>query len=155
MRMSTRIAVAGASGYAGGELLRLLLGHPDVEIGALTRERPTRGRQWERCSAPRAPGRQGCSRRPRSENPSRRARCGLPRPSARRVRRDRRQLGDDTVVIDCGADFRLADPAAWAVLRRRYAGTWPWPSRAPGQRDVLRSATRIAVPGCFTRRSPR
>jgi N-acetyl-gamma-glutamyl-phosphate reductase len=31
-----RIAVAGASGYAGGELLRLLLGHPDAEIGALT-----------------------------------------------------------------------------------------------------------------------
>ena len=34
--MSTRIAVAGASGYAGGELLRLLLAHPEVEIGALT-----------------------------------------------------------------------------------------------------------------------
>ena len=32
----TRVAVAGASGYAGGELLRHLLGHPDVEIGALT-----------------------------------------------------------------------------------------------------------------------
>src|SRR5690349_23371610 len=31
-----RVAVAGASGYAGGELLRLLLGHPGVEIGALT-----------------------------------------------------------------------------------------------------------------------
>ena len=35
MHMTTRIAVAGASGYAGGELLRLLLQHPDVEIGAL------------------------------------------------------------------------------------------------------------------------
>ncbi len=35
MRM-VRIAVAGASGYAGGELLRLLLAHPEVEIGALT-----------------------------------------------------------------------------------------------------------------------
>ena len=31
-----RVAVAGASGYAGGEVLRLLLGHPNVEIGALT-----------------------------------------------------------------------------------------------------------------------
>ncbi len=41
MRMTTksnhpRVAVAGASGYAGGEVLRLLLGHPGVEIGALT-----------------------------------------------------------------------------------------------------------------------
>ena len=31
-----RVAVAGASGYAGGELLRHLLAHPEVEIGALT-----------------------------------------------------------------------------------------------------------------------
>ncbi len=37
MHMSKRsVAVAGASGYAGGEVLRLLLAHPDVEIGALT-----------------------------------------------------------------------------------------------------------------------
>ena len=31
--MGARVAVAGASGYAGGELLRLLAGHPDLEIG--------------------------------------------------------------------------------------------------------------------------
>ena len=30
--MGTRVAVAGASGYAGGELLRLLAGHPELEI---------------------------------------------------------------------------------------------------------------------------
>ena len=36
MHMTVSVAVAGASGYAGGEVLRLLLGHPDVEIGALT-----------------------------------------------------------------------------------------------------------------------
>ena len=34
--MTYRVAVAGASGYAGGELLRLLLGHPDITIGAVT-----------------------------------------------------------------------------------------------------------------------
>src|SRR4029434_1280286 len=36
MRVSVRVAVAGATGYAGGELLRLLLAHPQVEIGAVT-----------------------------------------------------------------------------------------------------------------------
>ena len=35
-RATYRVAVAGASGYAGGEVLRLLLGHPTAEIGALT-----------------------------------------------------------------------------------------------------------------------
>ena len=34
--MTVRVAIAGATGYAGGELLRLLLAHPEVEIGALT-----------------------------------------------------------------------------------------------------------------------
>jgi len=37
--MALRVAVAGASGYAGGEVLRLLLGHPEIEIGALTGSR--------------------------------------------------------------------------------------------------------------------
>ena len=36
MQVSTRVAVAGATGYAGGELLRLLLTHPEVKIGAVT-----------------------------------------------------------------------------------------------------------------------
>ena len=34
--MGVRVAVAGASGYAGGELLRLVLGHPVLELGPLT-----------------------------------------------------------------------------------------------------------------------
>ena len=34
--MGIRVAVAGASGYAGGELLRLLAGHPDLEIAAVS-----------------------------------------------------------------------------------------------------------------------
>ena len=36
MHMTATVAVAGASGYAGGEVLRLLLGHPGVEVGAVT-----------------------------------------------------------------------------------------------------------------------
>src|ERR1022692_3962750 len=34
--MGARVAVAGASGYAGGELLRMLAGHPDLELAAVT-----------------------------------------------------------------------------------------------------------------------
>ncbi|MDP3892292.1 N-acetyl-gamma-glutamyl-phosphate reductase, partial [Nocardioides sp.] len=61
------------------------------------------------------------------------------------------QLGDDTVVIDCGADFRLTDPAAWAAFYGgEQAGSWPYGlPELPGQRQVLSGARRIAVPGCY------
>ena len=61
------------------------------------------------------------------------------------------QLGEDTLVIDCGADFRLTDPAAWEEFYGgAHAGSWPYGMpELPGQRERLRGATRIAVPGCY------
>ena len=55
------------------------------------------------------------------------------------------------VVIDCGADFRLTDPAAWErFYGGAHAGTWPYGlPELPGQREQLAGATRIAVPGCY------
>ena len=60
-------------------------------------------------------------------------------------------LDPDTVVIDCGADFRLADPAAWQQFYGSpHAGTWPYGlPELPGQREKLAGARRIAVPGCY------
>jgi N-acetyl-gamma-glutamyl-phosphate reductase len=61
------------------------------------------------------------------------------------------QLGPDVLVVDCGADHRLTDPAAW--LRwygGEHAGSWPYGlPELPGARDRLRGARRIAVPGCY------
>jgi len=60
-------------------------------------------------------------------------------------------LPDDTVVIDCGADFRLTDEEAWATFYGgSYAGSWPYglPELAE-QRQRIAAATRIAVPGCY------
>ena len=111
--------MAGASGYAGGELLRLLLGHPEVEIGALT------GAQQRRRAARRAPAAPGAAGRPGPRGDQRRdprrPRRRLPGPAARPVRpRSRPSWGSEVVVIDCGADFRLADAGGLgAVLRRR------------------------------------
>jgi N-acetyl-gamma-glutamyl-phosphate reductase len=60
-------------------------------------------------------------------------------------------LGDDTVIIDCGADFRLTDAAAWErYYGSTHAGSWPYGlPELPGARERLRGATRIAVPGCY------
>lgn len=149
MRMSTRIAVAGASGYAGGELLRLLLGHPGVEIGTLTAGSnagqllgslqphllPLAERRLEETSVETLRGHDVVF-------------LALPHGQSGAIAS---QLGEGTVVIDCGADFRLADAGAWTrFYGGDHAGTWPYGlPELPGQREALRGATRIAVPGCY------
>jgi N-acetyl-gamma-glutamyl-phosphate reductase len=147
--MRVRVGVAGASGYAGGELLRLLLGHPHVEIGVLTAgdsAGSTLG-DHHRNLVPLA------SRvlRPTTAQ----ALAGhdvvflaLPHGHSAGLAGD---LTDDTVIVDCGADFRLVEAESW---RRWYgtehAGTWPYGlPELPGARDKLRGARRIAVPGCY------
>ena len=149
MHMSVSVAVAGASGYAGGEVLRLLLGHPEVEVGALTAgsnagERlgalqphllPLADRVLVDTTLDHLSGHDVVF-------------LGLPHGQSAAIAR---ALGDDTVVIDCGADFRLTDAAEWqAFYGGEHAGSWPYGlPELPGQRDLLRGARRIAVPGCY------
>jgi len=144
-----RVAVAGASGYAGGELMRLLLGHPGVEIGALTAgsnagERlgslqphlmPLADRVLAVTSADELAGHDVVF-------------LALPHGQSGAIAAT---LPEETLVVDCGADFRLRDPAQWtAFYGGEHAGTWPYGlPELPGQRDVLRGAHRIAVPGCY------
>jgi N-acetyl-gamma-glutamyl-phosphate reductase len=61
------------------------------------------------------------------------------------------ELPEDTAVIDCGADHRLADPVAWQRwYGSEHAGTWPYGlPELPGAREKLRGARRITVPGCY------
>ena len=61
------------------------------------------------------------------------------------------QLGGDALIVDCGADFRLADAADWThFYGSPHAGTWPYGlPELPGQRERLRETRRIAVPGCY------
>ena len=149
MRVTYRVAVAGATGYSGGELLRLLLGHPEVEIGALTAGANAGGRLGGHQPhllplADRVIG-----------QTDRAALSGhdvvllaLPHGASAEVAS---QLDPETVVIDCGADFRLEDPAAWETFYGSpHAGTWPYGlPELPGQRGKLAGARRIAVPGCY------
>ena len=147
--MSARVAIAGASGYAGGELLRLLLAHPGVEIGALTAGSnagqplgtlqphlvPLADRVLEETTAETLAGHDVVF-------------LALPHGQSGPIAAE---LGEQVVVIDCGADYRLTDPAAWErFYGGNHAGTWPYGlPELPGQRDKLRDATRIAVPGCY------
>lgn len=148
MRMVS-IAVAGASGYAGGELLRLLLAHPEVEIGALTaggnagsrlREHqphllPLTDRVLQESTADVLAGHDVVF-------------LALPHGKSAELAA---QLGPDTLVIDCGADHRLTDPTAWnRWYGGAHAGSWPYGlPELPGARDALRGTRRVAVPGCY------
>jgi N-acetyl-gamma-glutamyl-phosphate reductase len=149
MHMTTRVAVAGASGYAGGELLRLLLGHSAVEIGTLTAGSnagetlgalqphltPLADRVLAETSVTTLAGHDVVF-------------LALPHGQSGAVAAE---LGVDTVVVDCGADFRLRDARLWErFYGGAHAGTWPYGlPELPGQREVLRGARRIAVPGCY------
>ncbi|MFD7895128.1 N-acetyl-gamma-glutamyl-phosphate reductase [Streptomyces sp. NPDC059743] len=147
--MTVRAAVAGASGYAGGELLRLLLGHPGVEIGALTGNSnagqrlgglqphlvPLGERVLEATGAEVLAGHDVVF-------------LALPHGQSAAVAE---QLGDEVLVIDMGADFRLKDAADWErFYGSAHAGTWPYGlPELPGARAALEGSRRVAVPGCY------
>ncbi|MGX1129373.1 N-acetyl-gamma-glutamyl-phosphate reductase [Streptomyces glaucescens] len=147
--MTVRAAVAGASGYAGGELLRLLLAHPEVEIGALTGNSnagqrlgalqphllPLADRVLQETTADVLAGHDVVF-------------LALPHGQSAAVAE---QLGPDVLVIDMGADFRLKDAADWELFYGSpHAGTWPYGlPELPGARAALEGSKRIAVPGCY------
>ncbi|MCA6092765.1 N-acetyl-gamma-glutamyl-phosphate reductase [Streptomyces sp. SCA3-4] len=144
-----RAAVAGASGYAGGEVLRLLLGHPEVRIGALTGN--SNAGQPLGALQPHLPALADRVLQPTTAE----ALAGhdvvflaLPHGQSAAVAAE---LGDAVTVIDCGADFRLKDAGEWErFYGTPHAGTWPYGlPELPGGREALRGARRIAVPGCY------
>ena len=143
------MAVAGASGYAGGELLRLLLGHPEVEIGALTANASAGTTLGEH-----QPHLSPLADRVLAETTAEVLAghdvvfLALPHGHSAAIAAE---LGPEVVVVDCGADHRLADPDAWRTFYGgTHPGTWPYGMpELPGAREKLRGATRIAVPGCY------
>ncbi len=149
-----KVAVAGATGYAGGEILRLLLGHPrfqsgELEIGALTGNSnagqdvatlmphiaPLADRVIEPTSAEVLEGHDVVF-------------LGLPHGHSAEIARE---LPDSVLILDCAADFRLRDAGEWTrYYGGKHAGCWPYGiPEMPGHRERIASATRVAVPGCF------
>ena len=148
-----RASLAGASGYAGGELVRLIAGHPGMTLAALA----AGGRAGEPLGAVH-PNLAQYADAPLVETSAEVLAdadivfLALPHgESAALVA----QLPDGLPVVDLGADFRLADAAQWErYYGGAHAGTWtyglPELTTATGrQRDLVRTAIRIANPGCY------
>lgn len=152
--MSISVAIAGATGYAGSEILRLLLSHPaylsgDLRIGALTGHSNAGQRVSE--LMPHLP--QLADRVIEDTTPEVLAGhdivfLGLPHGHSAEIGR---QLGESVTVIDCAADFRLRNKEDWdSFYGGEYAGAWPYGiPEVPGNREKLKGSNRVAVPGCF------
>lgn len=147
--MTITVAVSGASGYAGGEVLRLLTNHPDVQIGAITAHSNAGSRLGEL-----QPHLYSLADRILEETSVQNLAghdvvfLALPHGASGDIAA---QLPAETLVIDAGADHRLEDASVWQEFYRcEHAGTWPYGlPELPGQREKLRDSKRIAVPGCY------
>ena len=154
--MSFSVAIAGASGYAGGELLRLLAGHPDFEVRTVTAHSNAGQRLIDV-----QPHLRSLSHLTLVDTTAENLAghdvvfLALPHGASGALTAE---LSADTLVVDCGADHRLEDEADWAAFYGGdYYGAWAYGvpelpitlnGKAAKQRERLVGARRIAAPGC-------
>jgi len=151
--MSLKVAIAGASGYVGGELARLVAEHPQLDLVTVTANTNA--------------GEKFTSLHPHlrsfahlelvattAENLAGHDVVFLALPHAKSAE-VAALLGEDVLVIDCGADFRLDSADDWEKFYGgTHAGTWTYGmpellvADGEKQRSALRGVKRIAVPGC-------
>jgi N-acetyl-gamma-glutamyl-phosphate reductase len=146
--MGTRVAVAGASGYAGGELLRLIAAHPHLALVAATAHR--------HAGAPVGavhPHLAGldltlAGTDPAALDGAELVFLALPHGESAALAA---ALADGVRIVDLGADHRLRDAGAWrAHYPGDHAGTWVYGlPELPGQRELIAAADRVAATGCY------
>ena len=145
-----KTAVIGASGYAGGELLRLLATHPHFEVTVVS--------AYSNAGEPVT-----------SVHPQLQSYTGRTFVTADSIDFSAIELvflalphGESAAliskipahvkIVDLGADYRLEDPAQWAkYYGGAYAGAWVYglPELASGQREAIKKESKVANPGCY------
>jgi N-acetyl-gamma-glutamyl-phosphate reductase len=158
MAEKAKIGVLGASGYTGAELVRLLLRHPQVEIALLTADRRA-GKamadvfpQFSPYPLPALTAIEGADWKALALDL---VFCALPHGTTQKVIKDLMARAPATKVVDLSADFRLADPAAYA---RWYGHEHFAPELQKDAvyglvevyRDKIKTAKLVANPGCYT-----
>ena len=150
--MSLSVAVAGASGYAGGELLRLLAGHPDFDVRTVT----AHSNAGQRLIDVQPHLRSLAHLTLVDTTPETLAGhdvvfLALPHGASGALTA---HLPAGTLVVDCGADHRLESDTDWAAFYGGdYYGAWTYgvpelPVAGGTQRSRLAGSRRIAAPGC-------
>jgi N-acetyl-gamma-glutamyl-phosphate reductase len=146
--MGIRVAVAGASGYAGGELLRLIAGHPELDLVAATAH--TQAGTPVAAVHPQLTGLDlvlGATE-PAALSDADLVFLALPHGQSAALAGG---LPSGVKVVDLGADFRLRDAAAWdRYYGGPHAGAWTYGlPELPGQRAAIAAADRVANTGCY------
>lgn len=147
--MGLTAAVAGASGYAGGELLRLLAAHPVFEIGPITAA--TKSGQSAAAVHPQLAGVVDgtfSSAEDADFSVADLVFLALPHGESAALAAS---LPDSVRIVDLGADHRLADAAAWTrFYGGEHAGTWTYGlPELSGARAAISASSRVANPGCY------
>ena len=146
--MGIRVAVVGASGYAGGEVLRLVAGHPEFELVAATAHSQA-GTPVESVH-PHLIG-IGLTFQPTTLESLAGADLvflALPHGESGALAAT---LPESVKIVDLGADHRLQDPEQWrAYYGGEHAGAWTYGlPELPGQRELIASSARVAATGCY------
>jgi N-acetyl-gamma-glutamyl-phosphate reductase len=149
--MGIRVAVAGASGYAGGELLRLLAGHPDLELAAVTggtsAGKPVTEVHPNLTGHPALVGQAFGTTDAATLGDAELIFMALPHGESAALAA---QL-PGARIVDLSADFRLGDEAAWEKFYGvPHAGQWTYGlPELPGAREKIAAARTVAAPGCY------
>jgi N-acetyl-gamma-glutamyl-phosphate reductase len=147
--MGHRVAVAGASGYAGGELLRLISAHPHLDVAAVTAHTNVGERVGDVHPQLRSlADLVFVETTPAALADADLAFLALPHGSSGPLAA---QLPAGVKIVDLGADHRLADAEAY---ERYYGGSHPgaWTyglPELPGARAAIAAADRVANTGCY------
>src|SRR6476646_8553356 len=157
-KQNAKIGVLGASGYTGAELVRLLIAHPHVAIALLTADRragQAMADVFPQCSPYRLPPLTALDAADWAALGLDLVFCALPHGTTQQVIKDLAPRAPGTKIVDLSADFRLADPAAYA---RWYGHAHAAPELQQeavyGLTEIYRSeikaARLVANPGCYT-----
>lgn len=147
--MGFSVAVAGASGYAGGELLRLLAAHPDFEV--VTAAANSNAGEPVTSVHPHLVSYSSMTFAETSAGVLSGADMvflALPHGASAALAAE---LPETQRIVDLGADFRLEDAELWTrYYGGTHAGTWTYGlPELPGQREKIAASTRVANTGCY------
>jgi N-acetyl-gamma-glutamyl-phosphate reductase len=145
-----KTAVIGASGYAGGELLRLLATHPVFEVTVVSAHSNAGGQVTSvHPQLQSYAGREFVTADSIDFTTIELVFLALPHgESAALIAK----LPSHLKIVDLGADYRLEDPVQWErYYGGKHAGAWVYglPELAAGQREAIKSQSKVANPGCY------